>query len=124
MIAVNYWDGLVLKKKLWLLDKCDTFILPSYSEGFPNVLVEALGAGLSVISTEVGSIKSELNSNEDFIPIPVNDAKNLCSVMQDLVENPILHKKISSNGFEKASNSFSLANATKDLTQIIENIDD
>ena len=65
--------------KFTLLETCDTFILPSLSEGFPNVIIEALGAALSVVSTEVGSIPSQLNCHKDFISIPINNYKYLPS---------------------------------------------
>ncbi len=48
-----YLQGL---QKSALLKKCHIFLLPSYSEGFPNSLLEAMAYGMAVITTKVGAI--------------------------------------------------------------------
>ncbi len=108
--------------KLKLLETCDSFVLPSYSEGFPNVIIEALGARLSVISTKVGSIPSQLVSNKDFISISIKDENKIYSAMKMLIEDDQLNKKISNNGFNKAFEKYSLNKGSSKLINIIENI--
>lgn len=108
------------KEKIKLLKKCDTLILPSYSEGFPNVIIESLGAGLSVVATSVGSIPSQLVANEEFIPIPTNNIGYLKNILKKLIKDSNLHRKISRNGFKKACKNYSLRKASFEIIKIIE----
>jgi len=56
-----------------LLKKSDLFILPTYSEGFPNSILEALNNGLPIISTPVGGISdSVINNKNGFLIKPGN----------------------------------------------------
>jgi glycosyltransferase involved in cell wall biosynthesis len=44
-----------------LLQKCNALILPSYQEGVPNVIMEALACGVPVVATKVGGIPEVVN---------------------------------------------------------------
>jgi glycosyltransferase involved in cell wall biosynthesis len=50
-----------------LLDEADALILPSFSEGMPNVILEAMARGLMIIATDVGAIKYLVGENGVFI---------------------------------------------------------
>ena len=47
-----------------ILKSCQTFVLPSHWEGMPNVLLEAMAAGLPVIATDVEGVRDLLGSGE------------------------------------------------------------
>lgn len=44
--------------------KCDVFVLPTYTEGFPNVILEAMASGCAIITTPVGAIPQMLEDDE------------------------------------------------------------
>ena len=48
----------------------DVFCLPSYSEGCPNVVVEALACGRPVVSTEVGGVPELVNESNGILVAP------------------------------------------------------
>ncbi|MAW82900.1 MAG: glycosyl transferase family 1 [Crocinitomicaceae bacterium] len=64
------YHGLISKEetKQQLYDNCDVLLCPSYSEGMPNVILEAMSRGLAVIATDVGAVRL-LVSNENGILI-------------------------------------------------------
>ena len=60
------------KEKSYVFAKADVLILPSYHEGFPLVILEALAAKCAIISTPVGTIPEVLDSN-NYISIAIGE---------------------------------------------------
>jgi glycosyltransferase involved in cell wall biosynthesis len=70
------------EEKTKLLNKADIIVLPSYNEGLPMVILEAMSLGKCVISTFVGGIPEAINSHENGILIEAGDIRNLTSAMK------------------------------------------
>ena len=65
---------------------CDVFVLPSYTEGFPNVILEAMACECPIIATSVGAIPEMLNNlekNQCGLIIPV---KNEIALREALIK--------------------------------------
>lgn len=62
----------------------DIFILPSYGEGMPIVILEAYSAGLAVISSQVGAIP-EILTEKNGACIPSGDKETLYKVIKEYV---------------------------------------
>ena len=54
-----FYHGIIIgeKEKKEIYDICDVLLCPSYSEGMPNVILEAMSRGLAIIATNVGAIR-------------------------------------------------------------------
>lgn len=53
-----------------VMDECDVLVAPSYSEGLPNVILEAMARGLGIISTDVGANLSLLKKDNALLVEP------------------------------------------------------
>ncbi len=65
----------------------DLFVLPSYSEGMPNAVMEAMGCGIPVITTSVGGIPDALGKCGGVTLIPPKDALALARAIENLVSD-------------------------------------
>lgn len=70
---------------------CDLFVLPTYTEGFPNVILEAMATGCAIVSTPVGAIPEMLEPEKDGSRVaslvPVQDVETLRSAIIELLDN-------------------------------------
>jgi len=75
----------------------DIFLLPSYGEGFPNSLLEAMAAGLAAIVTPVGAVP-EIVDGGCAVIVPVRDAKALAFAIECLANDQAWREQIASAG--------------------------
>lgn len=70
-----------------LLSKADVFVLPSYNEGLPMALLEAMSWGLPVITTPVGGVPELVSQTETGLLVNPGNIQQLVEAMQSLIEN-------------------------------------
>ncbi|MBF2005406.1 MAG: glycosyltransferase family 4 protein [Chlorogloeopsis fritschii C42_A2020_084] len=104
-----------------LLAKANVFVLPSYNEGLPMALLEAMGWGLPVITTPVGGIPEVVNSSENGLLINPGDIRQLSEAMKSLIENRNLRLDLGNNARKSVASldvknyGFSLLNIFREL---------
>lgn len=77
------YDGWVSgEKKAELLNSSDVYILPSYAEGLPISILEALSYGLYIIATDVGGIPEVVNVTNGIILSPGHKEQLLESIIE------------------------------------------
>ena len=70
-----------------LLAKSDVFVLPSYHEGLPMAIIEAMSFGLSVVTTPVGGIPELISHGNNGLLIDPGNIQELSFAMQSLIKN-------------------------------------
>jgi glycosyltransferase involved in cell wall biosynthesis len=65
----------------------DVFLLPSHSEGCPNVLLEAMAAGVPVVASAVGGIPEVATNGRDAILVKKHDVAGFASATAELLKN-------------------------------------
>lgn len=83
---VNYEGWVSGNKKIELLNSTDIYILPSYNEGLPISILEAMSYGKPIISTNVGGIP-EIVDNQNGIIIEPGDKKALKAAINYFLNN-------------------------------------
>ena len=81
--------------------KSDVFILPSYSEGLPNALLEAMASGLAVITTPVGGIPSVVDEPQNGLLVPAHDVTALAHAMLKLASDPAMVEEMGERNVER-----------------------
>lgn len=76
-----------------MYSKADVFILPSYAEGFPNSLLEAMHFGLPCIATDVGGIPDSIKTNKNGFLIKPRSVKDIVQSMSKYIEDKSLIAK-------------------------------
>ena len=65
----------------------DVFVLPSHSEGCPNVLLESMAAGVPVVATAVGGIPEVVTSGREALLVKKQDPEALASAIVHLLKD-------------------------------------
>jgi glycosyltransferase involved in cell wall biosynthesis len=87
---VHFLGWVDAKRRDNLLENADVFILPSYNEGLPLALMEAMGWGLPVITTPVSGIPDIVKSHKNGLLVPPGEIQQLSKAMQLLIEDESL----------------------------------
>ena len=95
-VADHYdYDGVYTKpeERASFMHALDVFVMPSFTEGTPNSIVEAMANGKPIIASAVGGIPDMID-HESGILVPPGDARALAKAMILLAENPELRKRM------------------------------
>jgi glycosyltransferase involved in cell wall biosynthesis len=94
----------------------DFLIFPSYSEGFPLTVLEAMSLSLPVIATSVGALPEMVTEEEGGYLIPPRSADALISAIEKLIAHP--EKMIAMGEFNKKK-SFAQYRYSVVITQLL-----
>ena len=80
-----------------ILKQCDLFILPSYYEGLPMALLEAMSFGLVPVVTSVGSIPMVITHGFNGFFVPLKESAGIVDSIIQLAEDPDMFRTMSKN---------------------------
>jgi len=92
---------------LELYRRADLFVLPTWREGFPNVVLEAMAAGLPVVATPVGAIPDALEDGREGILVPPRDAEALEHAIRRLASDPETRRAMGRRARKRVEGEFS-----------------
>lgn len=95
------------QQKLNSFVQADMFVLPSYSEAFPTVVLEAMAAGLPVIATPVGALPEVFDENHNLFFEP-GDITQMAENILRLAHNPDLRIGMGQYNRKTVEQKFSL----------------
>lgn len=83
-------------------------ILPSFSEGISNTVLESMAAGVPVVATRVGGTPEIVCDDRYGILIPPRDAEAIVEAVSSVIQTPSLAERLSAAGRARVDESFSL----------------
>lgn len=115
--VLGWIDG---KQKLDLLLTSRLLLLPSYTEGIPNVILEAMASGLPTITTPVGGIPSVFVEGETGYFVTPGNARELTDRIIQMLGDDTDCDKISSLSSRRAKEFYALEIIGRQLERVYE----
>lgn len=94
-------------------EEADVFLFPSYSEGFANVMLEAMANSLPIIATDVGSNKSMIEEKGGII-VPIKNSQAIIEALLKMDKQDV-REKMSKWNYEKVVSKYTVDSVMEDL---------
>jgi len=95
-------------------------VLPSYREGLPRVLLEAMAMGRPVVATDVPGCRTAVRDGEEGLLVPVRDVPALAAAMARLAREAGLAARLGARGRESVAERFDVRQVNR---MILESLD-
>lgn len=98
--------------------QADIFVLPSYSEGIPLSMLEAMAYGLPVVVSNVGGIPEVVRDGQEGRIIQPGDVDGLCGALRGLMESVALREKMGAAARHRIETHFTIDNYMRQLQRM------
>lgn len=102
-----------------VFEQCSVYVLPSYREGTPRTVLEAMAMGRAVITTDAPGCRETVTDGENGFLVPVGDAVALADAMQRLVDEPALAERMGERGRRVAEDKYDVRKVNARILQTI-----
>lgn len=99
--------------------QCSVFVLPSYREGTPRSVLEAMAMGRPVITTDTQGCRETVIDGKNGYLVPIKDSVAVTSAMEYFIKNPGLIEKMGRESFELCKAKFEVAKVNSMMLKIM-----
>lgn len=101
--------------------KCDVFVLPTYTEGFPNVILESMACGCAIVTTPVGAI-SEMLEEEDGkcygVMVEPRNVEQLRNAIEKMLLDTKLREECRANVQQRVNERYNIDTVWRQMVDI------
>lgn len=90
-----------------LYREADVFVSPTYAEGFSNTILEAMAAGLAVVSTHSVGVSDCLRDGENGLMVQPGDVPALAEALARVIEDAPLRRRLAEDGLAECRRVYS-----------------
>lgn len=88
--------------------RADAFALPSFAEGIPVVLMEAMASGVPCVTTRITGIPELIRDGRDGLLVTPSDSEELAEQLARLMDDPALRRRLGAGGRARVRSRFDL----------------
>jgi glycosyltransferase involved in cell wall biosynthesis len=103
-----------------ILAAADVVVLPSLSEGFPFVLLEALAMGCPVVASRVNGVPELIEDHKTGLLVPARDPQALVAAIREVLNGPIAASKMGAEGRAVVQERFTVGRMVANTTAIFD----
>jgi glycosyltransferase involved in cell wall biosynthesis len=90
------------------LADCSVYVLPSYREGMPRTVLEAMASGRPVVTTDVPGCRQSIVEGASGFLVPPRDSDSLAEAMARLVEDPNLRETMGEAAYRRCAEVYAV----------------
>lgn len=100
-------------------EKCSVYVLPSYREGTPRTVLEAMSMGRPVITTDTNGCRETVTDGVTGYLVPVGDAKLLAERMKEFLKDPALAARMGAASRALCEEKFEVGKVNAEMLKIL-----
>jgi 1,2-diacylglycerol 3-alpha-glucosyltransferase len=105
-----------------IYSRASVFVLPSYYEAFPKVLIEAMACGVPVVATKPGGTVDSVEEGSNGFLVPYGDSKALADRVVALLQDGGLSRRMGANGKERVLREFTWEAVARRLDRVYDEV--
>ncbi len=115
------FEGVVAASRVrQILDNATIFALPSFAEGIPVALMEAMAMEIPCVSTTIAGIPELIRHELDGLLVPPSDDIELAIALARLIDDPNLRRRLGASGRMRVQESYELRSSVQRLAEIFQ----
>lgn len=99
--------------------QCSVYVLPSYREGVPRTVLEAMSMGRPIITTDAPGCRETVIDGKSGFLVPIKDADTVAEKMLEFIENPELIKTMGKESLAYCKDKFDVEKVNKDMCKYL-----
>ncbi|WP_455787621.1 glycosyltransferase family 4 protein [Parabacteroides goldsteinii] len=100
------------------MEQCSVYVLPSYREGTPRTVLEAMAMGRPIITSDAPGCRETVENGKNGFLIPIKDVNALVEKIEWFIQNPEQIPVMGERSFELCKRKFEVSKVNKDMIKI------